>query len=330
MIQNLIDKKIKKNIMLDYPQIKKINKINILNKKGNSETYLLNTENKKFVLKYFLDNSKPEKIEKICKILDYCSNFSKVEKPIKNKKKFYVNSIDNYYLTEFYPGSISNGGLKEMKDLTLQLSQFHKSIKNVNVIFNYKTNLKLSSILKKSEIQKLYSNIIKKNNQTKFDKFFIKHFSFLNSAIDFDFNISKNSNLIKYPKQLIHDDLHERNLLFKNSKLTSIIDFSTLKKGNIIDDVSFCSLRFALIENKKIDDINTSIKLFFKYYLNHNLIPSKHLENLSFFQSHKILHGISFLIRNHYFNNQILWDNDFLKYIHLLKIVKNKKLIIDF
>jgi len=329
MIQNLIQEKIKKNLILDYPQINKIKKIDILSKKGNSEIFLIHTTNEKFVLKYFLDNSKPEKIEKICKILDYCSNFSKVEKAIINNKKNYVNSLNNYYLTKFYTGSMPNGTLKEMKDLTFQLSQFHKSLKNINIDFNYKTNLKLSSILKKSEIQNIYSNIIKKTNQTKFDKFFIKHFSFLTSSINFDFDLCKNSNLMKYPKQLIHDDLHQENLLFKNSKLTAIIDFSTLKKGNIIDDLSFCSLRFALIKNKKIVEINKSIKLFFKYYLNYNFIPTKHLENLSFFQSHKILHGLSFLIRNHYLNNQTFWDADFAKYIYLLKIVKNNELVID-
>ena len=71
----------------------RIQKIRLLNYDNiNSKNYLLTTLNKKFVLRNFLDNSNPTKIEKICMILNFCNKKgAKVCAPVKRKLNNYVD-----------------------------------------------------------------------------------------------------------------------------------------------------------------------------------------------------------------------------------------------
>jgi len=315
-----------KFLKTNYLQLKKITKVSLLHQHVNGKSYLINSEKGKFILKYFLDNSKPEKIERMCEILHSGSFNSKVEEPVLNKNGTYVHYKEKCYLTKYYEGNEPQGNIKEMKDLAYQLARLHQSLKKTKIPFNYKTHFRLYLILKKSELKHIHTKILRKKKLDQFDRNLLNNIHSLEDCINYDLKISL-SNKFLHPKQLIHNDLHMKNLLFKNCSLQAFVDFTTMKKGYPIEDVSFCALRFALIKNKKKEKINEIIKPFLKIYQNYNTIPPQHLENFSFFLSHKILSGLSFILKNHYYKSWYLWDCDLEKYFNLLKLVRSENFV---
>ena len=128
----------------------------------------------------------------------------------------------------------------------------------------------------------------------------VKNISFIENQITKCSTTPKNNS---FKKQLIHFDLHPNNVLFINKSVKLFLDFNSMRKGYLIEDVLFCGFRFGyqISSNPKI--IHNLLHLFLKKYFNKKIIYTN--KDLNYFLSRFILYRICFILRNHFFSNSI-------------------------
>lgn len=297
-----------------YPQIGKINEVRFLEHKNiNSKNYLIFTKNSQFVLHEIIDSSKRKKIDSMCKIFSYChKNHVKVPEPIKNKKNSFV--YNKRYLTKHYDGIHFLGKKHEIKEIAKHLALLHKTLNNNTIPYDFCIFQKLYSILQEKEIDSILKIINKKQSITSFDKDFFKNSNYL-KKISAELNEPK---FFDNKKQLIHNDLHPQNVIFSKRKLSVILDFGGMKKGNILEDIGFTSYRFASNYSSNVPDIREKIQFFIKNYLDINEIYIDY-KTLQFLFIKKMLSRLSLISKLHYFSKFYLWDFDFKNHIRYLK-----------
>lgn len=307
-------KKIHDFLVQNYSDLGEIVNIQLINRKNlNSKNYFFTTKHSSFLLHNVLDSSKIQKIESMCKILFYCyKNKMKVPEPIKNKKNKFVT--DKNFLTKFYSGDHYSGKQYELKNTAKHLALLHKSFLNNIISYNYKNSEKFYSIIKEKEIDDILKIIQNKSSVTPFDKLFLKNMDYLKI-------LSVKFNKLSIPQkniQLIHNDLHPENIIFSQKKLAVILDFGSIQKGNILEDIGFTSYRFASFNSNDISDIKKKINFFIKNYVNFNEILIDR-ELMKVILTKKMLSRLSYISKKHYFFNTNLWDFDFKNHIKYLK-----------
>ena len=318
-------KKMKVYVKSNYPMLEKIRKIKSLESKNlNSLSYKIFTYSDSYVLHNFLDESNPQKIEKVCKILDFClKNNLKVQQPIKNYTGKYVDLKNKIYLTKFYEGHHYQGSNLELKSLAKNLALLHNILEKCAIPFNYSLTSSNHKILTPVEFKNIKKIILKKSNLDSIDHQIINHFDFFVSFYDKTKN-PKIRQEIRNKKQLIHNDIQPRNVLFMKNNVSVIIDFNGMGKGPKIQDVAFAAWRFSANNTSNIRTINNRIKLFIDTYSQYNKIEKSQLKYLDYFFLNKILSGISRILRTKYFFKKNLWTIDFDMYFKFLKLLDKK------
>jgi Ser/Thr protein kinase RdoA (MazF antagonist) len=311
-----------KNILYSY-DIKFFSDVQLLGEPTpNSKNYLVTTSNSKYVLHEFLDGSSIKKIETMCKILDYCyKKNSKVLKPLKNNQKKYVSN-KNFFMTYFYDGKHFEGKNIEILSIAKNLAILHKTLLNNKINYNFRLHQNYYHILKLSQLEQIFSNIEKKEKLNSFDLLYKQEINFLKSTIhSFNQNL-KHFKQYENSKQLIHHDLHPKNVIFKNGKVNAIIDFSAMRKGNIFEDIAFSSYRFASNKNYK-NQTKNKIHVFLNEYVKYNDVKLN--PNQLMFSLTKIfLERISLIIKMNYFSNKDSWNHDFKNHLIFLKDILSK------
>jgi Ser/Thr protein kinase RdoA (MazF antagonist) len=176
----------------------------------NGSTYLIVTENKKYVLKIQPRKNKGSDIIQYIDFLNYLrkNNFS-TNKLIRNK--------DGKFLTS------SNASIGMLMDYIDGTTMPWQQITNANA-------KKLATI-----ISSLYKLSIKHTKEQKIaDKFSDKHFTKIGKVIDH--NIPKKADLAKIRTSIIHSDISRDNIILSNGKIKSIIDFGDLHIDYLIWD----------------------------------------------------------------------------------------------
>jgi Ser/Thr protein kinase RdoA (MazF antagonist) len=306
----------------NYPNLGTIKKISEINHNNiNSNNFLILTTKKKYVLRIFSDQSPPIKTEKICEILNYCKKKGiKVSSPILNKNKKYVDPLKRIYLTNYEEGGKFNGNRDQLKDLAKNLALLHKCLSTNKINYNYRTNQKFYKILDLNEFKIIIKKIDKKKNLDSVDKKIMKNFEILKKSIEENSTAFQNVKNKFKQKQLIHHDLHPDNVIFNNNKLQAIIDFNSMRKGFVIQDISFAFFRF--INISKLKDIRKEKIIFIQTYIKYNKIEIDE-ELVDEFFKYEILKRLSFIIRKKYFHNSVRWIKDFEKNIVYLKNIQN-------
>jgi len=287
----------------------------------NSVNLLVRSNKKYYVLRYFIDNSKPAKIEKICQILDFCLlNNVKVQKPIKNKKNEYVIPNKKLYLTKFYEGHPYSGKKIELLDLAKSLAKLHNVLSKNHIQYNYRPNQKFYKVISLIELFQISKIITKKRKSNDFINSVTRNLDILKKLIKKDQIITNNIESLKFKKQLIHSDLHPGNVIFNNNKVAALIDFNSMHKSVKMEDISFTSFRFTALNSNDVNVIAKQIRDFLKTYQLVNKIDPNEIENFNYFLSHKILERVSYILRKSFFYNSNLWNRDFEKNIQFLKL----------
>jgi len=168
-----------KSILNCYLALGKIKKIEFITHNNiNSTIFLIQSQKGEYVLRNFTDGSPPEKIEKICQILNSCYNKRiKVQKPIKNKNGTYVLKKEKIYITKYYPGNTFSGTKKEFIDVAKNLAKMHKALEQNSIKYNYNTNQSFYRILNDDELKMIKKKINKKFDA--FDRIVNKNFVYL-------------------------------------------------------------------------------------------------------------------------------------------------------
>ena len=129
-------------------------------------------------------------------------------------------------------------------------------------------------------------------------------------------------NKIKSQKQLIHSDLHPKNVIFNKGRVSAIIDFNSLKIGRIEEDLAFASYRFSAYKKRDPQQVIDSITDFIEIYRKYNPINKERIKLTCYFFRHITLQRLCYIIRMHYFEKSDLWISDFNKHLNLLKLQK--------
>ena len=314
---------INSHLQLNYSKVGKFSDVTILKHNNiNSTNYLCKTKNEQYVLHHFTDGSDPIKIEKICRILEFCSkNKIKVIKPIRNDHHFYVNNKEWTYLTKYYIGEAYHGRSSELKDVAKNLALLHKTLGYSKYrLSQTQSTINLYKLLNLKELKKIKQMIIIKKHRQRIDNSILVHLDFLAEQFlllkKYDHIISK----IKFKRQLIHRDLHPRNIIFKKNKVHAILDFNDLATGKLIEDISFACFRFSIDKSTSIREIIQKIELFLKTYNNNNRINIQNFIHMKYFFTREVLRRISYICRTRYFLNGDNWSSDFTKLVRFLKL----------
>lgn len=319
-----------KQLSENYTNLGKVKTITILEPGNiNSINYKIITSKGKYVIRKTLQDYDPKRLLQMCKILNFLNkNKIKVPHPIKNKKNRYFEISQKIYLTQFYEGKFFQGKNKELKDIAKNLAILHKNLEKNKIKYNYDPNSKFFKIITIKELKTIQRIIRNKKNVDLFDKKTSKNIDYLIKQVTMDY---KKSNFIKklnIKKQLIHGDLHPKNVIFSNNKVKVVLDFNSMRNGFKIEDIMFSSFRFGSFYNSNPKKILNSLEIFLQTYLLYNNLDTMELENSHYFLKHMILSRISFLLKKRYFSNSNLWKKDFTKHLNSLKIAEKMNISI--
>ncbi|MDE1818493.1 MAG: phosphotransferase [Thaumarchaeota archaeon] len=330
LVNNMLNnKKIYGYFTTHYPHLGSVKNVRLLPHNNiNSMNYLVISSKGQYVLRNFTDNSKPQKIETICKILNQCIKKNvTVFNPIKNTAGKYVDDGNRIYLTQYYAGSLYDGSSDQLQDLAKELALLHRALKKISILYNYNTNRSYYRSVEIDELKQIEDKIKSQTNQDFLDKLVIKNLECLKSWILYDEEKSKELKKLHLKKQLIHHDLHPGNSIFFKNKVVAIIDFNSMRKGVKIEDVAFTSFRFASFKNSNISRIKQLMQLFVDSYMNYNSIGTNEIKMFEFLLTHKILGKISYILRKKYMNNSNSWSKDFQKNVEFLRLLEGQKLL---
>jgi Ser/Thr protein kinase RdoA (MazF antagonist) len=284
----------------------------------NSESYFFHTKNGKYVLRYIKDHPSPSKIAQTYKILKYLQTKSLPVQDIimSDYGKFY-DSKNSIYVTKFYEGTFSKGTLNEIKDLAINVAYLHKFLYQTKIKFDFEHDTDSSfQILSIFDIKHIRKIIEQRKNKSYFDKKILKNLELLKQIIC---EQNKKNKLKSNSFQLIHNDLTVSNVIFHKNKVKVVLDFDGMKKGNILEEIAFTSLRFSTINNFKKSDVEKKINFFLKHYLNHNSVDEKNFLYLQIYSVNNLLSKLSYILKKNYFYDDQSWINDFDYFFKLLK-----------
>ncbi|NDF47858.1 MAG: hypothetical protein EB158_06660 [Nitrosopumilaceae archaeon] len=289
-------------------KIKKIKHTDI-----NSINFLVESKSGNYVLHSY-DSLNAKRTEKICRILYRCKqNNANVSEPILNNKNRFIDTRRKLYLTKFYDGNFFSNSSGQLCDLAKNIAQLHKVLKTIKANITADNNQKYYKLLSNKEFEAITRLANKKLYS--YDKLISKNIRLLNSVTEY----LKNTDHVRKYSQLIHSDLHPKNVLFNNSKLAVILDFGAMRKGSPIEDIAFTSFRFSLFANQQNTDIKNTMKKFLKIYLSFNKLKIE-FEDEEYFLKKMILQRINYIVRNRYFDNSNLWISDTQKHLSSLKL----------
>ena len=303
-----------------YTDIGKIEKIKMLNTVGlNSRTFLIKTNKDEFLLKKFLDKTKPLEMERVCNILRFCIKHNQnVLEPILNVDKKFVDKKNRLYLTKYYHGKKFSSSPNEIINLAKNLSQLHKVLQKVPNSYYFIRDSSDYNLINHTEVKKIKGIIRNKKNKDKHDNLINARIDFLEDCILNTKDTPKHKTLLK--KQFIHNDLNPDNILFQKDGTSVIIDFGSLKIGNIMSDVVFCSFRFSIYNTTSLKKIKKRILLFLENYKKNNNYGHLEFDEYIKILLKIILGKISFLLRQKYFQKSDLWTKEILKFFEQMEI----------
>jgi len=166
-------------------------------------------------------------------------NFFPVLLPIRDKKGKRIISVKNHngYIRKFIEDtSEEKPKLKQIEEFGQALGRFHSLIED----FNTKNKREHIFDLKKTKgFFKEDINYIM-NSDFKYKKKFISKVKSVLSSLDFSENL---------PSGIIHEDLGKRHVLWKEDKISAIIDFDRAYLGKLILDLGQACRGWCFTEN---------------------------------------------------------------------------------
>ncbi|MBL7050532.1 His-Xaa-Ser system radical SAM maturase HxsB [Candidatus Woesearchaeota archaeon] len=241
-----------------------INSIKI--KKNLNDVGIIINKKSKWVLKIYrnkFENKTKNKrsLASINKYLLFLHNKGlKVCVPCKNKKSQYESNLkDNFFsIYHYIEGSEFKKKDSEIKSSAKNLALFHNLSKEYQKKIYTRNFLDLKKIICASK-NKIFLRI--NSNEEK---------SFITMNILKLINLTKKNNYNKLNKLYTHGDFRWNNLIYKNGKLSAILDFDSVTYGPKIFDVAI--ILSSLIHYYGQDILIEKIKIFYDEYIKQSKI----------------------------------------------------------
>lgn len=281
----------------DIKKIKTINHNDI-----NSKNFLIYSKKSKYVLK-FLNNNQQKRNKQIQRIL-YSANQNgiKVAIPIKDQSN---HALQDVVLSKFYHGKSFSGSIQELESFAYELAKLHKFLKKCKVNLQEDANIRTYDLLSSNEISRIKRKIEYNSNVNKIDMLVKRKLEFLQQVNKIHSEFKRKRK--KFDEQLIHNDLHIDNIIFFKKDISVILDFYFMKRGTILEDISYSALRLSEQTSKNFKNVEKMVNLFINRYSRYNEINQNELLNLSYFLSKNSLARINHILRNRYFHNSNSW-----------------------
>ncbi len=199
-------------------------------------SYKIITSKGKFILK-ILTMQKEEILKKELKILSLLKDKIPVRSLIKSKsgKDYLIIKRYPVLILEFVEGIILKDGSKASLNILKQLGRYLALIHQTNYNMGGTTNVlkQINEIMKKTNKNSLECNSLNKCMSIIKMRGFDKQ---------------------KFPKGLVHMDIHTENMIVKNDKIVSILDFEDANRNYFIYDIGLVIFDTCFIKNKILSE----------------------------------------------------------------------------
>lgn len=241
---------------------------------SNSVRLITSRDNKKYVLK---EQQRVEGIKKEAALLSYLREKIPIAAPVKTKNnEYYFEGENKYYvLYPFLEGAsfkdhYGENYREEARLLGKAIGDLHSALKKINY-----EGCKEFNLVK--DVTEWAKDIIEKNKE-------LLDYNFVEEII----KSFKEEFILIYdllPKQIIHRDLHPGNILFKDDRLSGIVDFELAVTGVRIFDPCYCSTSILVSgfndEAKRGKWINI-LHIILKAYNGRNKLTREELSGLTY------------------------------------------------
>lgn len=217
------------NILKEY-NIGRIKKIESVPTSGNI-SFLVNTDSEKYILRLCPEGERWRSREEIAaelELIDYLNkhNFPAPQPTTKKNGEVIIEYKNKFgYLRKYNSGQPNlQPNIKQVNEFGRVLGWFHDLIKN------YKTKHKREHIWDLETTKKYFLELketILKSNFPKADDF----------VAELERGLSNLSFPDELPQGMIHEDLGKRHILWKNNKISCILDFDRCYCGKLILDL---------------------------------------------------------------------------------------------
>ncbi len=244
-----------------------------------NHNWIVKTKRGKFVLRKVSKYKQVKDLNFEFTYLNYLKNKGfpyRIPTPFLTVHKRYYMSHKNlmFWLYKFIEGKIiEKFRNKELAQVAKMMAQYHKIIESIKL---YNGKPKAEDMMKNvvaKELRLFQKRILKAKIKKPFEKIFMKESEILMSILK-RLDTKEYSKLKKYP---IHRDLNPENLLWKNGKLTGIIDFDNVSQINdaCIKDVAI-TLQYACSGKEHKLNVGRA-RFFIRAYKKHRAISNKEI-----------------------------------------------------
>ena len=197
---------------------------------------------------------------------------------ISRNKRFFLRFKGHYFwIYEYIEGrDIERFGHSELKECAKMTAIYHKIIERSNLDNKKGNGDVFGKIWITKELEKLRTQILKKDKQDRKDKIFLEESSKLILIIK---NLDERD-YSKIPRYPIHRDINPENTLWKNKKLVGLIDFENVGTMNdtLIKDISGM-LQYSCRDKLQKYKLNLKLaKFFLKEYKKYHQLSNKKIE----------------------------------------------------
>jgi len=245
-----------------------------------NHNWIIKTNKGKYVLRGVIFFRELKDIKFEIKYLDYLKNKKfpyEVPAPVKTKnKRLFLRIGKNYFwVYKFIEGkTVKKFNKSHLKQIAKMMANYHKIIEKSKLNNKKGKGYPFSREIILEEIDKFKKKINNKSKKSKEDLIFLKESAKLVPLFK-SLNGKGYGKLKKYP---LHRDMSPDNLVWKNGKLSGIIDFETVSEINvpIINDLIIVIQYGCGREDFKID--LSSIKFFLKEYKKHHSLNENEIK----------------------------------------------------
>jgi len=297
-----------------YPSIGNVSHLKLHREGPNSRNYLVKAERGLFVLKEPKERE-PARIEKLCRILAFCTKKGvKAPEPVARKIGRYTGR-DSAYLVGFSEGTLFDGSLAQTRSIAKELAFLHWTLAKVRTPYPYHPNGRWYRHLSAKE----FYDIQERLGRSTFDKKVFAKKEMLKHTFA-EYSSQRRDKAF----QLVHYDMQPGNVLFQGKKVSVILDFDAMRRGDAMRELAFAAFRFALVSRSSGARLAKKVALFAEVYCEESNKSVPSMKDLQRDFISVTLERISYILRKHYFQKDYFqkgtnWQGDFEKQVRFLQ-----------
>ena len=291
----------------------------------NSQNYIIRFSGGKKAICKLIRGADEENLFNLLKTLKFCEEGgAKVPIVLKSDSGEFVKHYDSglAYLTLFIEGSHFDGSAGELENFAEELAKLHKLLKECKSEYDSGYDPARYRHFSLGELDEVEAKISNLEEQSDFDQYVLENMDFLRNHYSRSKAERERIDPSKITKQCIHYDLHPENVLFSEGKTQIVLDFNSMRKGEIIRDVAFACFRFALHKTDNADEMRKRKERFMDSYSKASNLTVEEDANLLHYFVDECLSRASYILRSHYFGGDSRWSFDLKKHIDNINAVE--------